>query len=311
MQPDDIYNQMKVYVSNVDTSEKSYIYNSLYPPATVYSYLSLLMDQIENKVFASKAIISGYSDYLELRCSEIGIFRKPSTYAMPTVTFTGKVGTKIASGFIVSTNDNRQYTVSTDTIIDSNGSIDVVVKASDVGSLYNVKAGDINYMPIKVSGITSVTNKNDYTDAYDKESDESLYARYLLKIQKPATSGNKQDYIDWILSIEGVGDVKVYPLTDENMQRQNGHVTCVIVDSNKQKASDELITKVQQEISPIDGEGDGEAPIGATVHIRTVNEVPLNISVNVAFDSTSTIDDVKAKFIKNLNSYLNNTVYST
>jgi hypothetical protein len=55
----------------------------------------------------------------------------------------------------------------------------------------------------------------------------------------------------------------------------------------------------------------GEAPIGATVHIRTVNEVPLNISVNVAFDSTSTIDDVKAKFIKNLNSYLNNTVYST
>jgi predicted transcriptional regulator len=73
MQPDDIYNQMKVYVSNVDTSEKSYIYNSLYPPATVYSYLSLLMDQIENKVFASKAIISGYSDYLELRCAEIGI----------------------------------------------------------------------------------------------------------------------------------------------------------------------------------------------------------------------------------------------
>jgi uncharacterized phage protein gp47/JayE len=312
MTPDDVYSQMKVLISNADTSENSYIYNALYPSASVYSYLSILMDQIENRVFASKAIISGYSDYLELRCAEIGIFRKQATYAMPPVTITGKVGTKISSGFIVSTNDNRQYTVSNDTIIGSDGTIDVTVKASDVGSLYNVKSGDINYIPVKTSGIVSVTNKEDYTDAYDKETDDSLYNRYLLKIQKPATSGNKQDYIDWISAIEGVGDVKVYPLTDENMQRKNGHVTCVIVDSNKQKASDDLIAKVQQEICPIDGEGDGEAPIGATVHIRTVNEVTINISVDVVFDSsTITLDEIKTAFIKNVNSYFDNTVYTT
>jgi uncharacterized phage protein gp47/JayE len=303
---------MKVYITNTDTSQDSYIYNALYPTAIEISYCLLLMDEVENKVFASKAVVSGYSDYLELRCSEVGIERKQATYAMPTVTFSGKVGTKIPTNFIVSTGDNRQYTVSADTVIGSNGTVDAIVTASASGSLYNVKAGEINYIPVKISGITSVTNSQDYNDAYDKETDENLYTRYLLKVQKPASSGNVADYEEWIMAIDGIGAVTVYPLKDENLETKNGYVTCVIINSNNEPASTTLIQNVQNIISPDDfGLGQGESPIGAKVIIRTVEPLTINISANVSIDTETTLATITTAFQTNLNNYFKNIVFDT
>jgi uncharacterized phage protein gp47/JayE len=170
---------MKIGIDGVDTSENSYAYNMLMPVANELSYVLMLMDQVENKVFASKAYANKYSDYLDLRVEEFGLERKPATYAEPVVKFTGGVNTKIRAGFIVSTNDNRLYTTETDCVIGSDGTVEVKVKAEKEGSLYNVKAGDINYMPVKTIGLVSVTNPNDYNSAYDKETDEALYNRYL------------------------------------------------------------------------------------------------------------------------------------
>jgi uncharacterized phage protein gp47/JayE len=308
---DDIYNQMKVYVQNTDTSENSYVFNSLYPSAMEIAYCLLLMDQVENKVFASKAITSGYSAYLEARINEVGVYRKQATYAQLNVTFTGKIGTKIPQGYIVSTNDNRNYTTISECVIGTDGTITVQVIAEKAGSNYNVKAGDINYLPVKYTGITSVINKSDYQDAYDTESDLDFYNRYLLKIQKPATSGNIHNYEEWCLSVTGVGSVKVLPLTDENLQKKNGHVTCVITDSNKEPASASLIKSVQDYVAPTgESNGGGEAPIGATVHIISVEGVILNITANVSIN-TGTIDDVKTTFINNIKSYIKNTVFTS
>lgn len=308
---DDLYKQMKVYIENTDTSENGYIYNALYPPAVEIAYCLLLMDQVENKVFASKAVTSGYSDQLELRCSELGIYRKQATYAKPIVTFTGKVGTKISSGFIVSTSDNRQYTVISDIVISTDGTINAETIASDIGSLYNVKAGDINYMPVKMSNIVSVTNLNDYSEAYDNETDQDLYDRYLLKVQSAGTSGNKADYENWCLECTGVGDVQVYPLKDENLQPKNGHVTCVITNSNKRGASAELITTVKNYIDPDNGTGEGKAPIGSTVHIISVEEVPLNIYADIQISADTTLDVVKTSMSNLIEDYLKTVALST
>lgn len=309
---EDIYNQMKVNINNVDTSENSYIYNSLFPSAMELSYCLLGMDDLEQKVFASKAVKAGYSDYVDLRVNEVGVFRKLATYAKPTVTFIGKVGMIIPQGSIVSTSDNRLYKTITDVTIGTNGTVDCIVIANDSGSLYNVKAGQINYLPVKYNGITSVTNAKDYNDAYDKETNEALYNRYLLKIRKLASSGNIADYEEWCLSVTGVGSVTVYPITDENLNKKKGHVTCVIINSNSEPASDTLIQSVQDYISPTDENGEGEAPIGACVHIITPSALTIDISADISIDnSLTTIDIVKKTLSDNLITYFKGTVFTT
>lgn len=309
---ENLYDQMKINITNVDTSENSYVYNSLFPSAMEISNSLLSLDEAEKKAFASTAVVNGYSKYLEKRVSEMGITRKTATYAKIEVSFTGKVGTVIDKGSVVSTNDNRLYTTISNATIGINGIVTCYVLADTSGSLYNVKAGDICYLPIKYSGVTSVINPNDYAEAYDDETDEDLYNRYLLKVRTPATSGNVYQYEQWCLNVTGVGGVKVYPLKDENLVTKNGHVTCVITDSNKQSASESLIETVKNYIDPNDGTGEGQAPIGATVHIRTVTNVTLDIVANVSIDSNQTnLDTVKSTFSSLVDTYLNETVFNT
>lgn len=311
--PDNIYNEMILNVTNTDTSENSYVYNALYPNAMQLSYCLLLMDQVENKVFASKAVENGYSDYLELRCSEIGIVRKQATYATPNVTFTGKVGTQVPQGFIVSTNDNRLYTTNMTTIIGSDGTVTIQVMAEKVGSAYNIKAGDINYIPSKYSGIVSVINKDSYIDAYDKETDIDLYNRYLTKVRKNAISSNKAYIQEQATSVTGVGKADVYPLCDENLNFKEGHVVVMVIDSNGEPASVDLLQKVKYYLSPDDeGLGEGVCDIGMKIHVIAPTSFKIDVTANILVDtSITTIDIIKSTFTTNLTSYLKNTVFKT
>jgi uncharacterized phage protein gp47/JayE len=311
LSPETLYNQMKNFVTNVDTSENSYIYNALFPVAMEIATSLLALDDVENKVFASKAVTAGYSVYLDLKVAEVGLTRKIATHAIVPVTFTGKVGTTISSGSIVSTNDNRLYSTISDATIGSDGTITCNVKADVSGSSYNVSAGDICYLPVKYSGITSVTNASDYSDATDKESDDDLYARYLVKVQSSGGSGNVADYTDWCLSVDGVGAVRVYAEKNEELQDKRGHVTCVITDSNKQGASDNLIQAVKDYIGS--DNGDGKAPMGAIVHIISAQEIEINITADIQIDSdsTTTIDTARASLKSSIISYLQDTVFAS
>jgi uncharacterized phage protein gp47/JayE len=100
---------------------------------------------------------------------------------------------------------------------------------------------------------------------------------------------------------------------DENFQKKNGCVTCVITDSNKEKASDDLIKAVQDYIAPTDNQSinGGQAPIGATVFIRTAENVTVNISANISISSSASLSDVTTKFTTLVQSYLTNVVFTT
>lgn len=308
---ENIYNQMKLNLENIDTSENSYAYNMLMPVAYEMSYAFMLMDEVEKKVFASKAYANGYSDYLDLRVEEFGLQRKQATYAEPIVKFIGGVKTKIRAGFIVSTNDNRLYTTQNDAIIGDDGTVEVKVKAEKEGSLYNVKAGEINYMPVKTIGLVSVSNPIDYNDAYDKETDEAFYNRYLEYVRKPHTSGNIWDYEKWCLDCQGVGSVKVLPLRDETLQFKNGHVACIIINENNEPASQELIQKVINYINPDEKLGNGTAPIGASLHILTPTLVPIKIDATISVDSKITsLDKVITTFMENVTTYFKTSVFN-
>lgn len=270
---EDIYNEMVITITDVDTSENSWIYNALMPGCMRISESLMNLDEAMKKGYASSALVSGYSYYLEQRCAEMGIYRKQATYAVVPIKVTGKAGTILKKGSIVSTLDNRLYTTSEDLTLDKNGIGTVTVIADKAGSSYNVKAGGINYLPINYSGIISIMNESDYKDAYDEETDHELYNRYNLKVTTPATSGNKYHYKNWCLEVTGCGYAEVIPLWNGN-----GTVKCIIADSNERAASQELIKSVFNHIEE-------ERPIGPRVTVISVEELKINLSVNIVYDS--------------------------
>ena len=89
------------------------------------------------------------------------------------------------------------------------------------------------------------------------EIDEELRKRYFETINEKSFSGNVADYKKKTKEINGVGAVKVIPIWNGP-----GTVKLTILDSDYNKASEQLINNVQEIICPnMDDSGVGLAPI--------------------------------------------------
>ena len=269
------------------------------PVCIKLSEILLNIDEEQKKNFISTAVEYGYDHFVDLRADEVGLTRKQATYAEIEVTFTGKKSTRINANTIVSTKDNRLYYLKDSITLDKNGLGVGICKAQGVGSSYNVKAGEICYLPVKYAGIISVENKEDYHDAYDEESNEELYQRYLDKVRYNATSGNVYHYRQWCMSITGVGYCNVIPLWNGA-----GTVKCVIADSNNKPASDTLIQTVKTFL-------DEEAPIGADVTVATYAQSNLNVEAKVVLNGELSLDEVKTRYKNAIEDYLGDIAFDT
>lgn len=296
---EDIYNEMFLGYTATSISKGSLLYNACMPVCIKLSQALLSLDEVTKKIFAKTSLESGYSSYLDARVGEMGIVRKEATYALVEITVTGTPQKIFFKDSIVGTSDNRLYITQSDLTLDYNGVGKVIVKAEKAGSKYNVNANEINNLPIKYNGIKSITNEKAYIDAYDQETDQALYDRYLVKVQTPSTSGNKYHYVNWALEVNGVGSAKVYPLWNGN-----GTVKVVIANSNKRAASGELIQAVFDHIEE-------ERPIGVTLTVASVIEKPINVAANIQISSATTLGAVQNSFIAALESYFRDTFDGT
>ncbi|NFI05988.1 baseplate J/gp47 family protein [Clostridium botulinum] len=296
---EDYYKEMTSTLKDVDISKKSLVYNSLMPCCYELSYQSMMLDEATKMVFANSALENKYSEHLERRCLEQGVTRKLFTIAFGIIKVVGKKKAKLPKGALVSTKLGRTYFTNEDLILDDNGIGFVGITASEKGSKYNVDVGEICCLPVKYEGIFSVLNEEKINNGYDQESDEDLYNRYLLKVQTPATSGNDYHYKQWCLETEGCGSAKVYPLWNGN-----GTVKCVISNSNKRAASKELIDKVKEHIEK-------NRPIGADVTVVSVEELFLNISASLIYNSKEiTLEKIKENIKNSIEEYLKKVALS-
>ena len=272
------------------------------PFCTKLSEILLNLDEEKKKSFMSTAVEYGYDHFVDLRASEVGLTRKQATFALVPVTFYGKKTTQIKQGTIVSTLDNRLYYLTENIILDENGEGEGVCKAQNSGSQYNVKAKEICYLPVKYADVISVENKESYNDAYDEESNEDLYNRYLLKVRTPATSGNKHHYERWASEVTGVGYAKCIPAEELG---QGGKVKVIIANSNKRGASEELIQEVYNYIESV------RPVLSGTLEVVTVKEIPISITGKVEIDTSITLSEVQEIFRNLIEDYLDNNVYKT
>ena len=280
-------------------SQGSFFYDALKPVAIELEQCYARQEAILDKGFVATAA----GEYLDRKAAEQGLYRKEATKAITTVTITGTEGAVIREGDRVAGDTVTFVCIETKTI-DASGQAYVRVECEEAGSVGNVPVGAIKYYPVKLTGLETVTNLEKAENGYDGEEDEALRQRYLDKVQTPATSGNKHHYRNWAKEVPGVGDARVFPLTNAQGNKENGTVKVVIIDADKKAASVELISEVTAKIEEV-------RPIGASVVVQSAVKVPINVQVtDLTVDTVNhTLEQVKKDIEKNIEQYLKDIAF--
>lgn len=268
--------------SDVDKRQGSIIYDAIAPCAYKLAEYYNQLDNFINLVFGDKAA----GEYLDRVVADFGLTRKQATSAVRKVTTSETVD--IGSRWAV---DKVVYKI-TD-LLETNLYSATCETAGAVGNTYTGQLSNIDN-----TSDATVTLGGIITSGTDEETDDNLRARFYKQVRKPSTSGNVHDYEKWVLSVAGVGGVKVYPLWNGN-----GTVKILIVDSNK-AIDTSLEKKVADYIETV-------RPIGATVTVASPTGLSIGITANVKLDGSKTIADVQAAFIAEVCDYLKSEVFSS
>lgn len=266
----------------VSAIEGTFAFDALSANATEFEKAYAEMSLMVEAAFAD----TSWGEFLTMRASEFGIDRKAATKAIGMLTITGNKGTIVPPGSLFDVDDDTQFTTDAACTIGEAGTVDVKITCTTTGKQGNVGTGTVNHIPVSIFGVKSCRNAEPTYDGYDEESDEALLKRYMIVVRTPATSGNKYHYYNWAMSVDGVGGCRVLPLWNGP-----GTVKVLVVNSNMQTASNEIIRSVADYIETV-------RPIGADVTVVSPMPKLLNISMSVA----GTLD--KDTFANSITSYL-------
>ncbi|MGD9663289.1 MAG: baseplate J/gp47 family protein [Porticoccaceae bacterium] len=265
--------------SNLDKTEGSFIWDALAPVAAELAQAAIWAQEVLRRGFAQTT----FGQYLDLRAAEHGLTRKPAVKATGQVVFTGTPGVVIPTGTQVSTEGSEAapavfFVTTKDVTIGVNGTVTADIEAVEAGASGNVAAGAITLLAQPLQGVSAVNNPMPTSGGLDEESDESLLQRLLLQVQYPPGTGTKYDYERWAKEVPGVGEAKCIPLWNGP-----GTVKVIITDTTGTPAGPELIQQVQNYIAQTPGQGEGKAPIGASVTVEAPEIVTVDVSVTLFY----------------------------
>lgn len=272
----------------MDKREGSVIYDALAPAAAELQIMYIELDNILNETFGDTASRA----FLIRRAGERGIIPYPASAAVVQAVSVPSTA-EIPIGTRFSLGDNSFY-VSKKV---SDGKYNLVCEAAGSGG--NNISGNI--IPIDyVDGLETITVTELLIPGEDEEDTEAFRERYFKSTETKGYGGNRTDYIEKTNRISGVGSTKV-----TRAWNGGGTVKLTILDSQFFKASDALISKVQEIIDPgAEGDGMGIAPIGHEVTVDTVNEVAINITTSITFQEGFTFDNQKQLIKSAIEEYL-------
>ena len=272
---EDILTELQGY-SNLETSkiEGTFENDILAANSIEFAKIEVELEQAYKAAFAE----TSWGEYLTRKAAEFGVDRKSAQKAAGIVVAEGNG--QVPEGSQFATLAGTIFEATENVLV--NGSAEIPVQAVVAGAAGNVAANTVSIIPMNIPGIHSINNPAPMHDGYDEESDKDLLARYYAYVRTPATSGNKYHYYNWAMSVPGVGDCRVIPLWNGP-----GTVKVLIMDSNRESASDELIQEVYNYIETV-------RPIGATVTVVSPVMLPVTISIEVLglLDEQQLLDDI-------------------
>ncbi|HEL3042896.1 TPA: baseplate J/gp47 family protein [Clostridioides difficile] len=302
---DSVHERMLSNFQDVSTLEGDFIYDATRPTAEQIAELKQLGLQNNLRIAFPQ---TSYGTYLEWLGECKGVFKNQPTKATGVITFTGMQGTIITKGTIVTTvaTDEKQsieFELLETKTIGENETVDIKAESRIVGTIGNVSKGSISVLLGSISGVKSVTNKEDFRGGTDIEDEEHFRERVLVAEQEDKLSGASSDYIRWAKEVDGVGYAYVVPEWNGA-----GTVKVLILDKNRKAATQELIDKVQEYIYPLnisEGENrDGKAPIGALVTVVTPDTLLINVKASFIFSNgfseETVLNNLKTKIDKYL-----------
>jgi uncharacterized phage protein gp47/JayE len=152
--------------------------------------------------------------YLERWARVWGVLRKPAASAAGSVVFSGLDGVVVPAGTLVQYEaTGAQYYLQADALI-ADGTAEVAVLALDAGVPGDLPAGAELSLTAPIAGVQSrlTVSGAGMSGGAEEEDDDSLRARLLARLRKPARGGAKHDYEFWALEVPGVTRAWCYPL---------------------------------------------------------------------------------------------------
>lgn len=276
--------------SDIDKRESSVFYVATSPAAAELAIAHTRFDMLEQNSFADTAS----REYLVRRARERGLYPYPAypatlKGAFEPSTLDIEIGRRFSIG-------NLNYVV-----IEKISDGEYILECEMVGIIGNTKFG--NLIPIEfIQGLKSAALVELLIPGEDEEDTEVFRKRYFDSFNLQSFGGNVSDYLEKTNSIAGVGSTKVTPIWNGG-----GTVLLTILDAEFNKASDTLISTVQQAIDPTRaGDGLGLAPIGHIVTVKTVDEVIVTVNTKLVLDIGYTFEGLKMQIEQVVKAYLLN-----
>jgi uncharacterized phage protein gp47/JayE len=274
---------------SIDKREGSIIYDALAPACYQLADMYMNLKNVMLNVFVD----TSYGEYLDNRVKEQGLERYKATKALLKAEFIfndQKSSIRIGDRFS-SINNEEILSYSVIEKLDNEENT-YILECEMYGTIGNDYIGDI--LPITyIESLKSARIITIVKAARDIETDEELKSRYLFKVRNPVTSGNKYNYLQWALEVDGVGSVKVFPLYNGP-----GTVKVIVTNSQNKGASKELINGVKKYIDDV-------RPIGATVSVASAREKVIDINVSITVSEGSNLGGILENFRGLIEEYLN------
>lgn len=274
-----------------DKREGSIIWDALAPAAVEFENFFYALAAVLDEVFADTAT----RKYLIKRCAERGITPKPASYAIVHGEFT-PTNLEIPIGTRYSHEDLNYFV--TEKISDGLYKL----QCETIGSIANGQTGRL--IPIDhINGLETANIIDVIVPGEDEEDTEALRARYFDSLKSEAFGGNKKDYRDKVLAINGVGGCKIYSGSEWN---GGGTVLIVVQDSDMGSPIDDFIKDIQEELDPEmnAGEGVGIAPIGHFVTVVPVNKESINVQFSIDYETGASWETVGVAVTNAVKEYL-------
>jgi uncharacterized phage protein gp47/JayE len=275
-----IYNEMMTSVKSsypeLDSRSEGVIGIALSPCAMELAQAYAEIDTILDESFADTAS----REFLIRRAAERGVTPTPATYAVVKGVF--NIDVAIGERFTL---DDFNYTV-----IEKINTGIYKLECETIGSEPNSHTGTL--IPLDyIDGLENATITEVLIPGEDEEDTESIRKKYFNSLSSQSFGGNIADYKEKVNDLSGVGGCKVYPTWNGG-----GTVKVVIINSDYEKASSDLISSVQNDIDPVghSGEGYGIAPIGHVVTIESVEETTVNIASTITYQEGYSFEAIKS-----------------
>lgn len=280
-----------------DKRDGSVIYNALAPSA-----LELASMFVNLQIFVEQTyILTATGENLDNLGLSFGVARRGSTKALRRGLFYGRDGelidVAIGSMFATPTILGRQEANLFEVIYFTSVG-DAILRAVEYGSIGNIYFGGI--LPASVQpNLTRAELLEVIQPAQDIETDESYRQRIYARFTGQSFGGNIPQYIEWSKNIDGVGNVKVFPIWDGG-----GTVKLSVIDTSYNPISEQFQEHIRNEFDPQDmtAMGEGISPIGHSVTVTTPDKFDVDVEFTVQLEGL-VVGQVRQPIIDALEEY--------